>query len=147
MNKKIGIIYSMLLLVLCSCHNELTPLSGRDIREGVPVQFTVECPQYDMQTTRSITDKREFKTGDVIHVSAVFKLDKEGESEKQYATLTLTEEGWVNETDFPMNWPCRKCDIYCLLSGKMEWTYYRQHPLETGSIRSLRIPDNRREQS
>lgn len=46
MNKKIGIIYSMLLLVLCSCHNELAPLSGRDIREGVPVQFTVECPQY-----------------------------------------------------------------------------------------------------
>ena len=105
MNKKIGIIYSMLLLVLCSCHNELASLSDRNIRKGVPVQFTVECPQYDMQTTRSITDKREFKTGDVIHVSAVFKLDKEGESEKQYATLTLTEEGWVNETDFPMNWP------------------------------------------
>lgn len=39
MNRRIGIIYSILLLVLCGCRKELDELPGRNAREEMPVRF------------------------------------------------------------------------------------------------------------
>lgn len=104
MNRRIGIIYSILLLVLCGCRKELDELPGRNAREEMPVRFTAERPQGDV-LTRAIVDKEEFSAGDVIHVSAKFTLD-DGNIVIKYATLTLDEHGeWNNETIFDMGWP------------------------------------------
>lgn len=70
MNRRIGIIYSILLLVLCGCRKELDELPGRNAREEMPVRFTAERPQGDV-LTRAIVDKEEFSAGDVIHLSLI----------------------------------------------------------------------------
>lgn len=102
MNKKLGIIYGFLLLLLCGCQHNMEDLPGR--KEGIPVRFTAKCPQ-DGTDKRALTDKTGFLPGDVMHVSACFTLD-DNSTVIQYATLTLKDDGeWMNETKFPMNWP------------------------------------------
>lgn len=118
MNKKIGILCSLLLLVLCSCRNDLDTLSGgNEGAEGLPVQFMAEYPEDGLSVaTRAglLSDKTEFVAKDVIHVSATFYSDDASDTSTEgvllatkYTTLTLDESGqWVNKnTALDMSWP------------------------------------------
>lgn len=110
------IVCCAVLLLVCGCSEELDSMYGNRDRGGTPVRFMAEWPDEDGLTgTRAIEDKREFKVGDVMHVSAVFKLIestlKEGglSTVTKYAVLTYDENGeWVNkltEKEYDMDWP------------------------------------------
>lgn len=104
-----------LLLVLYGCGEDLDSIDANRDRGGTPVYFTAEWPDEDGAAgTRAIEDKREFKEGDVMHVSAVFQLIKgtlkEGEaaSVTKYTALRYENGEWVNKlTDekYDMDWP------------------------------------------
>lgn len=125
MNRKIGMIYSLLLLVLCSCSNDLDSLHGGAAAKGIPVQFTAECPQDGFPYTRAgsgLKDKMVFEANDVIHVTATFYSDKEAKDSltTKYVTLKLNKDNeWVNENELlEMNWPwnsgCARFKAYYL---------------------------------
>ncbi len=108
-------ISGIVLLVLYGCRDETDSLYRGEDRKGTPVCFTAKWPQDSFGTTRAITDKKEFKNGDVMHVSAVFTLKSGtvapgGEPVvKKYAALTLENGEWINKVDpdvnIDMNWP------------------------------------------
>ncbi|WP_455621030.1 fimbrillin family protein [Parabacteroides sp.] len=110
------IICGLIGFLLSGCQDDLnSPDTGKD-RRGIPVRFTTELPQDGKVMTRSttaITDKTEFKNGDVMHVSAVFTLDEQSSSENtvtKYAALRWNEEEeeWVDLGEAEgqyMDWP------------------------------------------
>ncbi len=120
MNKKIGILCSLLLLVLCGCRNDLDTLSGGATAEGIPVLFTAECPKDGFPNTRAgaMADKETFTKNDVIHVTAKFYSSEDAAGEPlsiQYTTLTLNADNeWVNTNKIlTMTWPWRsKCAVF-----------------------------------
>ena len=107
-------VYSIVLLLLGSCHTDIDTLQGGKDGQGIPIRFTASWPQSEAGTTRTITDKKNFKDKDMIHVSATFTLDSEtltrGEVQTvtKYTVLTLENGEWVNnrtEAQFDMSWP------------------------------------------
>lgn len=109
------IVSCAVLLVLCSCSEDIDPMYGDRDRGGIPVCFTAEWPAEDgVADTRVIEDKREFVEGNVMHVSAVFQLIQEtlkpGEASSvtKYAALTYQNGEWVNlltDKKYDMDWP------------------------------------------
>ena len=119
MNKKIGILCSLLLLVLCGCRNDLNTLSEGATAEGLPVLFTAECPKDGFPNTRAaMVDKETFTKDDVIHVTAKFYGSENAEGAPlsiQYTTLTLNaDKEWVNTNkNLTMTWPWKsKCAVF-----------------------------------